>query len=68
LNVVPPNATESQTHFFQCPVIEDIPLKAPKCIGTFTPDGENKSKFEMLGVKTPKQMFKIIGFLIQQTQ
>jgi len=31
-------------------------LKAHKCTGTFTPDGENESNFEMLGVKKPKQM------------
>jgi len=30
-------------------------LKVPKCIGTFTPDGENESNFEMLGVEKPKQ-------------
>jgi hypothetical protein len=56
LNVVLPNATKSQKHFFQCPVIEDISLKAHMCIGTFIPDNENESNFEMLGVKNPKQM------------
>jgi len=70
LKVISPNAKESQTHFFQYPVIEDISLKVPKCIGTFIPDGENESNFEMLGVKNPNKWiaFKIISFLVQQIQ
>jgi len=70
LKVISPNVKESQTHFFQCPVIEDISLKVPKFIRTFTPDDENESNFQMSGVKKPNKWraFKITGFLIQQTQ
>jgi hypothetical protein len=53
-------------------VIEDISLKAPICIGTFTPDGENEANFFYVGCKKehPNKwiVFKIKGFFIQQIQ